>query len=305
MSDYLSHLVERSLSATASVRPQVISIFEPPAVNEGEFFRSEATLEPPVVGHETETSSSAARVSQLQSLWRASPEPTHVAPFTWESRAAFPDAAELRGAQRQAPLRLEPLEPPLGRGDNKFASEMVQVDTLDSLVAQAPPAQSPESSNPIAPPKPMAQIAPVELTGEEGAKNADSRQRPTLSRSAEPTHTNEQSIGSIHAEREAQPSRRKPIAVVLPPSHESTEKHVEAQPIAIVEGVISATNSRSRDAHCVRLWNANLSQSRQCETPSNTLIEIGGQYHHRLHPSCPLRSQPRQLFCRPRLSTNI
>lgn len=39
MSDFLSNLVERSLSPIASVRPQLFSIFEPPSINGGAFFR--------------------------------------------------------------------------------------------------------------------------------------------------------------------------------------------------------------------------------------------------------------------------
>jgi len=74
VSDFLSNLVERTLAATDAVRPRTLSIFEPPPVNGGAFFRG--SEETDLHAHERRDADPADRLSQLQSLWREnSPEP--------------------------------------------------------------------------------------------------------------------------------------------------------------------------------------------------------------------------------------
>jgi hypothetical protein len=52
MNDFLNSLVERSLSPTASVRPQLFSIFETPQTNGGAFFHGREGAELPSTGHD-------------------------------------------------------------------------------------------------------------------------------------------------------------------------------------------------------------------------------------------------------------
>jgi hypothetical protein len=73
VSNFLENLVARSLSRIETVRPQVISIFEPPPVNGGAIFRGSAAPELPIVKHEVENPT-AERLGQLQSLWRGTVE---------------------------------------------------------------------------------------------------------------------------------------------------------------------------------------------------------------------------------------
>ena len=73
MSDFLENLVARSLSDARTVRPQVLSIFEPPPANSGAIFRGSTAPEQPIVEHEMENPT-AERLGQLQSLWRGTVE---------------------------------------------------------------------------------------------------------------------------------------------------------------------------------------------------------------------------------------
>jgi len=52
MNDFLNSLVERSLSPTASVRPQLLSIFETPQTSGGTFFHGNEGGELPSTGHD-------------------------------------------------------------------------------------------------------------------------------------------------------------------------------------------------------------------------------------------------------------
>ena len=69
MSDFLDNLVARSLSRVETVRPQVISIFEPPPVNSGAIFHDSTKPELPLVEREMENPI-AERLGRVQSLWR-------------------------------------------------------------------------------------------------------------------------------------------------------------------------------------------------------------------------------------------
>jgi hypothetical protein len=101
MSDFLSNLVERSLSTTATVRPQLPSIFEPPSINGGAFFHSSETPELPTV--EQQNQDPANRVSRLQSVLRIT-TPASVTQFVATlSKAGLisPESAELPSASQQ------------------------------------------------------------------------------------------------------------------------------------------------------------------------------------------------------------
>jgi len=89
MSDYLGKLVARSLSPSAMVRPQLLSVFEPPGTN--------VVPEPGIVSAASAADEVTARppgsdrMSQLESLW--SPEPN------------------VRAAGRIVPAPLETIQP--------------------------------------------------------------------------------------------------------------------------------------------------------------------------------------------------
>jgi hypothetical protein len=74
MSDFLSGLVERSLAATGTVRPQSPSIFAPRLVNGRAGFPGAENPAPRAL--DQANPQSAARVSRVQSLWRTDPEPS-------------------------------------------------------------------------------------------------------------------------------------------------------------------------------------------------------------------------------------
>jgi len=66
VSDFLKNLVERSLAPSGAVRPQHLSIFEPPPVNGGEFFGRNEDRGLAGIGQHLQHPS--AQVSRLQSL---------------------------------------------------------------------------------------------------------------------------------------------------------------------------------------------------------------------------------------------
>ena len=105
MSDFLSNLVERTLTATDAVRPRTLSIFEPPPVSGGAFFRgSEDTDLHPIERNDPEPSN---RLSQLQSLWRTtSAEPVAgqfvpAPPNTGPASLQFPSTPSLNPPRGQ------------------------------------------------------------------------------------------------------------------------------------------------------------------------------------------------------------
>jgi hypothetical protein len=107
MSDFLNHLVERTLSATDVVHPRTLSIFEPPPTNGGAFFRGSEETDLPA-------SERRDRLSQLQSLWRTGspeavtgqfvPAPPKTDPASLQfpsARSLGPERADLSQGQRE------------------------------------------------------------------------------------------------------------------------------------------------------------------------------------------------------------
>jgi hypothetical protein len=74
MSDFLTNLIERSLTPAPAIRPQLISIFEPPPINEGVIGSYHDQPERAVV--EQLAGKMPDRVSEVESLWRTVPERT-------------------------------------------------------------------------------------------------------------------------------------------------------------------------------------------------------------------------------------
>jgi len=107
MSDFLSNLVERSLSTTGDVRPQRVSIFEPPPVNSGAFFRGTETPELPAV--EQHHQDPADRLSRLQPLRHTNTTGSSPQSFTtlWETRLTSPKLTELPSASPQTQTRVD------------------------------------------------------------------------------------------------------------------------------------------------------------------------------------------------------
>jgi hypothetical protein len=109
MSDFLSRLVDRSVAATGSVRPQLLSIFEPPAPNGAQFSTEIESLSSPAVEQPREPSSD--RFSRLQSLWcPASPESARqfVAAPSKPGSAAFAQSIISRDASPHLQPRIDP-----------------------------------------------------------------------------------------------------------------------------------------------------------------------------------------------------
>lgn len=66
MSDFLKNLVERSLAPSGAVRPQLLSIFEPPPANGGEFFGSNENPELAAVERHQDPSAQVTPVRPLR-----------------------------------------------------------------------------------------------------------------------------------------------------------------------------------------------------------------------------------------------
>jgi hypothetical protein len=107
MSDFLSNLVERSLSANATVRPQPPSIFEPPSINGSAFFRGNENPELPAL--EEDHQESVERLSRLQSLWRSSTSApdTQFVPTLPEAGFTSSKSTELTSASPQIQTRVD------------------------------------------------------------------------------------------------------------------------------------------------------------------------------------------------------
>lgn len=97
MSDFLSALVERSVGATNTVRPQPLSIFEPPSASSGTFFHGHET--PDVRATQRDDPESMERILRLQSLWQTTGAEPATQFVTGLSAAdvTFPESAELPG----------------------------------------------------------------------------------------------------------------------------------------------------------------------------------------------------------------
>lgn len=107
MSDFLSQLVERSLAGSSAVRPQLGSIFEPPANEGGTFFASEENREAAVIPPSRDGSD---RTSRVESLWQAAPNvqvEMEAAPPLFVLAAPEATAPALQPAQRAAPVAKE------------------------------------------------------------------------------------------------------------------------------------------------------------------------------------------------------
>lgn len=109
MSDFLSNLVDRSLSITATVGPQLPSIFEPPSVNGGAFFHSTETPELPTIQQRHQDP--VAQPSQLRIFKPgiATPESTIQAVATSSSaNRSHSECAQLPNFSPQTPTLGEP-----------------------------------------------------------------------------------------------------------------------------------------------------------------------------------------------------
>jgi hypothetical protein len=105
MSDFLSNLVERSFSPTSTVRPQLLSIFEPPSINGGAFFRGNENRE--LSAAEQHHQEPADRLSRLRSLWRtttSAPATQFVATLS-NAGLTSPESTELLSASPQTRTR--------------------------------------------------------------------------------------------------------------------------------------------------------------------------------------------------------
>lgn len=89
MSDFLANLVNRSLAPRPAVRPQLISLFEPLSADRAAIFPPDDQTQRPTTEKQIEPISD--RVSQLESLWRASPERTVTAGTVQAPHALPPD----------------------------------------------------------------------------------------------------------------------------------------------------------------------------------------------------------------------
>ena len=106
MSDFLSHLVERSLAGTGTVRPQLFSVFEPRPVNGGGLFRGPEGPELPALDQRNQDP--ADRISRLQSLWSSNPEAaTEFVAATSKPGAVSSGSAELHRVSLRVPSRLD------------------------------------------------------------------------------------------------------------------------------------------------------------------------------------------------------
>jgi hypothetical protein len=109
MSDFLTNLVDRSLCITATVGPQLPSIFEPPSMNGGAFFHRTETPElPPIQQHHQDP---LAQLPQLRIFKPdvATPESAteSVAPLSSTNRGPS-ECAQLPNASPQTPTCGEP-----------------------------------------------------------------------------------------------------------------------------------------------------------------------------------------------------
>jgi hypothetical protein len=106
MSDFLSHLLERSLRGAGTVRPQLFSVFEPrPANSEGPFCGPEG---PALPARDQRNQDHADRISRLQSLWPTSPEEaTEFVAATSKPAAISSGPAELHRVSPKVQSRLD------------------------------------------------------------------------------------------------------------------------------------------------------------------------------------------------------
>ena len=118
MNDFLDNLVSRSLSRVETVRPQVISLFEPAPVNSGAIFHDSAMPELPLVERGMEDPI-AERVGQAQSLWRAETgqHPITVEPLIPQERTELHSESRLvppvetQGQAAEEPIAIIPYSP--------------------------------------------------------------------------------------------------------------------------------------------------------------------------------------------------
>jgi hypothetical protein len=73
MSDFLTNLVQRSIAPNNLVRPQLVSLFEPAAPNDGAFFEPTDTAKVPIAEAQPQPLQPNERISRVESLWRDAP----------------------------------------------------------------------------------------------------------------------------------------------------------------------------------------------------------------------------------------
>jgi hypothetical protein len=82
VSDFLRNLVERSLAPSGAVRPQLLSIFEPPPANGGEFFGGNENPELAAVGKHQDPSAQVTPVQPLRYPTTSEPPKPFIAPLS-------------------------------------------------------------------------------------------------------------------------------------------------------------------------------------------------------------------------------
>jgi len=107
MSDFLGNLVERSLSPTSTVRPQVFSIFGPPVMNGGAFLRRDESPELGAVEqHDQESRDRLPQLRPHSHTTTSAPATQFVAPLP-NARLTSPESTELSSASPQTRTRID------------------------------------------------------------------------------------------------------------------------------------------------------------------------------------------------------
>lgn len=184
MSDFLSHLVERSLSTTGVVRPQSFSVFEPRPVNDGGLFRGPEGPALPALDQRHQDH--ADRISRLQSLWPTNPEgATEFVAATSKLGAVSSGPAELHRVSLKVPSLLElrgkqqsvvPSTDRRGTGDPAETNEG-NIDAIPTELSAASPQVRPRLALPK---KQRSETPEAELRLTTGAAKTDQDDRPTV-----------------------------------------------------------------------------------------------------------------------------
>ncbi|MBA3831271.1 MAG: hypothetical protein H0X34_05170 [Chthoniobacterales bacterium] len=140
MSDFLGNLVARSLATSPAVRPQLVSIFEPPPLNGGVLFQGEDAGLPVIEQHDEER---GARISELRALWQTTPQP--VAPLDTALSAFGLTSAALPDTPERSQLD-PPRAPPI-----QSSSHSTPAIGLNSALTKGQPNEQSASPRPVPP----------------------------------------------------------------------------------------------------------------------------------------------------------
>jgi hypothetical protein len=230
VSDFLDNLVARSLSRLETVRPQVISIFEPPPLNSGAIFHDGATPELPLVEREMENPI-AERLGQMQSLWRSEPDQGAMAvdPLVARERAkAHIESQQILPVERQDRAAGEPMAiTPHSRAET---SPRVPTEPTPRAARQKPAAVAPV----ITEESPRSKL-PNEY------KN---KQRSITAPEPEVASSVRTQVTPARAEEPSLPLPSKPIPSTPPPLA-SEQKHSDVPP-GVIEKRVIETIARER-----------------------------------------------------------